>query len=126
MVTLRSSGRVVPPLGAGRSPTDEFKREQRMTQFILRPLSRYIFLLGCLFLLLYAIYYQRWLIGIITLILWSIRYVYQLFVFQNTSKDLKERRYTASLLFFDLLQPLWNFRYKLIWLFRRKSDFILK
>lgn len=88
--------------------------------------SRYIFLLGCLFLLLYAIYYQRWLIGIITLILWSIRYVYQLFVFQNTSKDLKERRYTASLLFFDLLQPLWNFRYKLIWLFRRKSDFILK
>lgn len=39
MVTLRSSGRVVPPLGAGRSPTDEFKREQRMTQFILRPLN---------------------------------------------------------------------------------------
>ena len=28
---------MVPPLGAGRSPTDEFKREQRMTQFILRP-----------------------------------------------------------------------------------------
>ena len=28
---------MVPPLGAGRSPTDEFEREQRMTQFILRP-----------------------------------------------------------------------------------------
>lgn len=30
--------RLVPPLGTGRSPTDEFKQEQRMTQFILRPL----------------------------------------------------------------------------------------
>ena len=49
MVTLRSSGRVVPPLGAGRSPTDEFKREQRMTQFILRPLAllMYAHVCGC-------------------------------------------------------------------------------
>ena len=38
-----SSGRVVPPLGAGRSPTDEFKRERRMTQFILRPPRRVSF-----------------------------------------------------------------------------------
>lgn len=39
MVILRSSGVLVHPLGAGRSPTDELGRKRRMTQFILRPRS---------------------------------------------------------------------------------------
>ena len=36
---FHSSGVLVHPLGAGRSPTDELGRKRRMTQFILRPRS---------------------------------------------------------------------------------------
>lgn len=86
--------------------------------------SRYVFLLGCFALCLHAVYYQHWLVGGIALLLWVVRYVCQLLTFRSISVELGERRYAASLLLFDFLQPLWDIRYKLLWLFRRKSEFM--
>ncbi len=89
-------------------------------------LCRCIFLLGCLALILHAIYYQHWMVGIIALLLWIVRYALQIVTFRKTAISLNECPFVLSLLLFDFLQPLWSLHHQCIWLFRKKSEFMRK
>jgi len=110
----------------GHIATGHLYRGLQRPMMGLETCSRYAFILGCMALWLHAIYYRHWIVGIIALLLWAIRFTYQLSVFRHLSVELHERRYTISLLFFDIWQPIWNLHYKLMWLFRRKSEFMRK
>jgi cellulose synthase/poly-beta-1,6-N-acetylglucosamine synthase-like glycosyltransferase len=90
----------------------------------VEPFFRLLFLLECIALWTHAIYYQHWTVGIVALLLWVLRLVFQWRTFAHIAKDLSERRFSFSLIFYDFLQPLWDFHYWLRWKCHDKHDFL--
>ena len=86
--------------------------------------SRLLFLLTVMICIGWGIISQDWItVGIATL-LWLFRFLIQIMVFRKTSIALGERKFYSTLLLFDWIQPLWDFRFKLSQRIRRKDEFM--
>ena len=86
--------------------------------------SRLLFLLSVIACLVYGILMQSWVVLGTGILLWILRFIMQFIVFRKTSLALGERKFYTTLLLFDWMQPLWNFRLKLSQRFSRKDDFM--
>lgn len=69
---------------------------------------------------------HQWITPAIAFFLWIIRFAIQLIIFRKTCKDLSEHKFAALLPVFDILQPIWNLRFKLQRRMRRKDEFMRK
>lgn len=67
---------------------------------------------------------HSWAMVGIAVLIYLIRFTFQCIVINRTARDLDERNFRLTLPIFDIVQPLTNFKYKLIRKFRRKSDFM--
>ena len=88
--------------------------------------SRLIFLTLVIACLVFGILTQDWIMVGIASLLGYLRYLMQVIVFHKTSVALNERKFYTSLLLFDWLQPIWNFRFKMQQKLRRKDEFMRK
>ena len=88
--------------------------------------SRILFLLTIIVCLVYGIWIQNWIAVGIASFLWLIRFILLLVVFRKTSIALNERKFYTTLLLFDWMQPLWNFRFKIQQRAIRKDEFMRK
>lgn len=86
--------------------------------------TRLLFLAMVIACIVYGILTQTWLVAGTGILLWLFRFIMQLIVFRKTSTALNERKFYTTLLLFDWMQPLWNFRFKLSQRFRRKDEFM--
>ncbi len=74
-----------------------------------------------------GIYNAHWIAAGTGISLFFIRYALQGIVVNHTARTLNEpRRYRLTLPLFDLLQPIQSLRWRLHYIFRRKSDFMRK
>ena len=88
--------------------------------------SRLLFLAMVIVCLVFGILTQDWIMIGIASLLGCLRYLMQVIVFHQTSVALNERKFYTSLLLFDWLQPIWNFRFKMQQKLRRKDEFMRK
>ena len=86
--------------------------------------TRLLFLLMVIVCTVYGILTQSWIVLGAAIMLWLLRYLMQVMVFRKTSIALGERKFYSTLLLFDWMQPLWNFRLKLSQRFSRKDEFM--
>ena len=86
--------------------------------------TRLLFLLMVIVCIVYGILTQSWIVLGTAIMLWLLRYLMQVMVFRKTSIALGERKFYSTLLMFDWMQPLWNFRLKLSQRFSRKDEFM--
>ena len=86
--------------------------------------TRLLFLLMVIVCTVYGILTQSWIVLGAAIMLWLLRYLMQVMVFRKTSIALGERKFYSTLLMFDWMQPLWNFRLKLSQRFSRKDEFM--
>ncbi|NDW10658.1 glycosyltransferase [Dysgonomonas sp. 520] len=87
--------------------------------FSLEATTRYLFYLSFALLLTYGILSENWVyLGIIAL-LFFIRYFVQYFILKKASEYFKTPRFYISFILFDILQPIYNFRFKFL---SRKKD----
>jgi hypothetical protein len=88
--------------------------------------SRLLFLVLVIANLAFGILTQNWMMVGISILLWLVRFVMQMMVFRKTSTALGDRKFYTTLLLFDWMQPLWNFRFKMQQKLRRKDEFMRK
>ena len=88
--------------------------------------TRLLFLASFLACLACGFIFQDWIMVGAASLLWIIRYIMQIIVLRKTSIALGERKFYTTLLLFDWMQPLWNFRIKLQQRARRKDEFMRK
>ena len=88
--------------------------------------SRLLFLLMTFVCIVYGILTQTWIVMGIGILLWLLRFIMQIVVFRKTSIAMSERKFYSTLLLFDWMQPLWNFRFKLLQRVTRKEEFMRK
>ena len=88
--------------------------------------SRVLFLLLVIACLIHGIITQDWMMTGIASLLWVLHFIMQIVIFRKTSIALGERKFYSTLLLFNWMQPLWNFRLKLHQRFRRKDEFMRK
>lgn len=86
--------------------------------------TRLLFLLWIIACIVNGILTQSWMVLGIGILLWLLRFISLIIVFRKTSLALGERKFYSTLLLFDWMQPLWNFRLKLSQRFSRKDDFM--
>ena len=86
--------------------------------------TRLLFLLWVIACIVNGILTQSWMVLGIGILLWLLRFISLIIVFRKTSLALGERKFYSTLLLFDWMQPLWNFRLKLSQRFSRKDDFM--
>ena len=88
--------------------------------------KRLLFLLMTFVCIVYGILTQTWIVMGIGILLWLLRFIMLIVVFRKTSIAMSERKFYSTLLLFDWLQPLWNFRFKLLQRVTRKEEFMRK
>lgn len=86
--------------------------------------SRMLFYISFISLLTLSIYNQSWGLTGISILIYIIRYTFQSIIINKTAKNFGERCYYLTLPIFDITQPLLNLKFRLIRIFRRKSDFM--
>mgnify|MGYP003302187549 FL=1 len=86
--------------------------------------TRLFFLTMVIACIAYGILTQSWIVLGTSILLWILRFIMLIVVFRKTSLALGERKFYTTLLLFDWMQPLWNFRLKLSQRFSRKDDFM--
>ena len=92
----------------------------------LETCTRLLFLAMVIACLAWGIFTQNWMIVGISALLWLLRFVMQVIVFRKTSMALGGQKFYTTLLLFDWMQPLWNFRFKMQQKLRRKDEFMRK
>ena len=115
---------------------NEEKLNYTMTSSLYKGFSRYLmgletctrllFLMTVIACMVYGIFTLSWLVLGAGILLWLLRFLMQILVFRKTSIALDERKFYSTLLLFDWMQPLWNFRFKLQQRMRRKDEFMRK
>lgn len=89
--------------------------------------TRLCFLAGWTATLVVGVIHAHWLVAAGATGTALLRFGVQAYVVSRTARDLDEpRRYVGLLPLFDVLQPLQSLRWKLMCLFRKKSDFLRK
>ena len=83
-------------------------------------LSRILLYIGIIAGIVYGIAHQQWVTLGVCAGAWLVRYACQFIVFHITARDLGERRYNVSLPLFDLIQPMWEFYFRLRLMFGSK------
>ncbi len=86
--------------------------------------TRLLFLTMVIACIVYGILTQSWIVLGTSILLWLLRFIMLIVVFRKTSLALGERKFYTTLLLFDWMQPIWNFRFKLSQRFSRKDDFM--
>ncbi|WP_455663515.1 glycosyltransferase [Phocaeicola sp.] len=86
--------------------------------------SRLLFYAVTVAIIVLGILFHQWITLGIGVLLWILRFVMQLVVFRKASKDLNERKFYTLLPVFDILQPMWNFKFKMQRRMRRKDEFM--
>ena len=86
--------------------------------------TRLLFLMMVIVCIVYGILTLSWVVLGAGIVLWLLRFLMQMMVFRKTSIALGERKFYSTLLLFDWMQPLWNFRLKLSQRFSRKDEFM--
>lgn len=86
--------------------------------------SRLLFYVFSIALAVAGIFYHSWVMVIIPIVIYLIRFTFQCIIINRTAKDLDERNFRLTLPIFDIVQPFANLKFKLIRKFRRKSDFM--
>ena len=114
----------------------EDKLSYNMTSHYFKGISRYVmgfetcsrllFFLAIIACLVYGIWIQDWITVGIASFLWLIRFILLLVLFRKTSIALGERKFYTTLLLFDWMQPIWNFRFKIQQRTIRKDEFMRK
>ena len=114
----------------------EDKLSYNMTSHYFKGISRYVmgfetcsrllFFLAIIACSVYGIWIQDWITVGIAFFLWLIRFILLLVVFRKTSIALGERKFYTTLLLFDWMQPIWNFRFKIQQRAIRKDEFMRK
>ena len=88
--------------------------------------SRVLFLLLVIACLIHGIITQDWMMTGVASLMWVLHFITQIVIFRKTSIALGERKFYSTLLLFNWMQPLWNFRLTLPQRFRRKDEFMRK
>ena len=83
----------------------------------------YILLITCI---VSSVLSHQWTMLGLSVLVFLVRYAVQITVFSQTSRDLDERCSILLLPLFDLLQPVYNFKYKMRSTFRKKEEYIRK
>ena len=86
--------------------------------------SRLLFYIAVIATVVNSFLSHQWIVLGIVFLLWLLRFLIQITVFRNASKDLGERKFYALLPVFDFLQPMWNLGFKLQRRIRRKDEFM--
>lgn len=87
--------------------------ENKATQlFSFEVFSRYLFYALFLFLLVYSIIYFNWALLGITVFLFLFRQITQLLILNKSAKYLHAGKFYFSLIVHDILQPIYNCRFK--------------
>lgn len=92
----------------------------------LETCTRLLFYAVSVFIIVFGILHQQWVASGIALLLWILRFVMQFMIFRQTSRKLNARKFCALLPLFDLLQPVWNLRFKLQRSLRKQEEFMRK
>lgn len=90
----------------------------------LESCTRLLFYIAVIATIIVGILLHHWMAAGVALLLWIVRFAIQLTVFRTASKDLDERKFYALLPVFDILQPVWNFGFKLQRKMRKRNDFM--
>jgi hypothetical protein len=80
--------------------------------FSIETLSRYLFYFVFAFLLYYGILNTEWMFVAVASFIFLIRYIIQLIVINKACNHFKTSRYYTSILLWDLIQPLYNFKFR--------------
>ena len=133
-VSLESCMRITAP--HSKKTWCEDKLSYNMTSHYFKGISRYVmgfetcsrllFFLAIIACLVYGIWIQDWITVGIAFFLWLIRFILLLVVFRKTSIALGERKFYTTLLLFDWMQSIWNFRFKIQQRAIRKDEFMRK
>lgn len=88
--------------------------------------SRILFYITTIATIVIGILTHQWMALAIAVLLWILRFAMQVLVFNKVSKDLGERKFYALLPVFDIMQPIWNLRFKLQRMTRKRDEFMRK
>lgn len=88
--------------------------------------SRILFYITTIATIVIGILTHQWMALAIAVLLWILRFAMQVLVFNRVSKDLGERKFYALLPVFDIMQPIWNLRFKLQRMTRKRDEFMRK
>lgn len=87
--------------------------------------SRILFYLAIIASIVYGIIQSNYILVGVSILIWGIRYFFQMSVINKTAKSLGDKeKYYFSLPIFDFLQPLQSWKYKFLCSIRRKSEFM--
>lgn len=123
----------IQPLKSGKEWKEE-KISYAATSRFFKGFQRYliggetfsrILFYGCFItLLIFSILEHQWITVGLTVLIYITRFIFQIIIFNKTAADLGDERFGLRLMLFDIIQPLYNFRFKLNRLIKRKSDFM--
>lgn len=88
--------------------------------------SRILFYITTIATIVIGILTHQWMALAIAVLLWILRFAMQVLVFNKASRDLGERKFYALLPVFDIMQPIWNLRFKLQRMTRKRDEFMRK
>ena len=86
--------------------------------------SRLLFYAACIILITISILSHQWILLGTACLAYIFRFIMQAVIINKTAKELGEKKYYLTLPIFDIIQPLWSFKYKVVRFFRRKGDFM--
>lgn len=88
--------------------------------------SRILFYITTIATIVIGILTHQWIALAIAVLIWILRFAMQVLVFNKVSRDLGERKFYALLPVFDIMQPIWNLRFKLQRMTRKRDEFMRK
>ncbi|MDU1892338.1 MAG: glycosyltransferase [Dysgonomonas sp.] len=80
--------------------------------FSLEGFSRYLFYILLIGLFVYSIVYQHWALLGISALLFIVRLIIQLAIINKSAKYFHSGKFYFSLILLDILQPIYNFRFR--------------
>lgn len=90
----------------------------------LETFSRLIFYIVCITLIISGILSRQWVLSGLACLFYLLRFVMQSVIINKTAKAFGEKKYYLTLPVFDILQPMWSFKFKTLRFLRKKGDFM--
>lgn len=88
--------------------------------------SRALFYIILIFTITISILNKQWIVLGVSILLYITRYIFQTVIFNKASSELLEGKYSYQLPLFDIIQPLYNFKFRISHLFRKKNILMRK
>lgn len=103
--------------------TSQFYRGIQKHMLGFETFSRLLFYGVFVSLLVISIHAQQWVLLGSTILIYLLRFIMQATIIHKTAKEFNEKSYYFTLPIFDIAQPLWSLKFKLVHFFRKKNDF---